>query len=60
MTKPNGRRKLRQTQVRMDDDFKARIRKYQAAVLKKTGLPISFSWAVRSLINQSLEREGIR
>ena len=50
--KANGKQ---QQQVRMDDDLKARIRKYQQQVGKDTGLEVSFSSAVRSLIEKGLE-----
>jgi len=50
----------KQTQIRMSDALKGRIRKYQAVMRKKTGLRVSFSNAARSLLEKSLDREGIR
>jgi hypothetical protein len=45
-----------QNQVRMDDDLKARIRKYQEKLEKTTsGLEVSFSSATRSLIEKGLK-----
>ena len=44
-----------QNQVRMDEDLKARIRKYQQQIEKTTGLEISFSSAIRSLTEKGLE-----
>lgn len=49
----------RQYQIRMDNDFEKRIRKYQAKLLDE-GLEVSFASAARTLIDQSLKREGIR
>ena len=45
----------RQHQIRMDDGLKDRIRKYQQRVERDTGLEVSFSSAVRSLIEKGLE-----
>jgi hypothetical protein len=56
----NGSDKQKQTQVRMSDALKTRIRKYQASVRKETGLQIGFSTATRALLEQSLDRLGIR
>lgn len=59
--KTNGKRKLhkangkRQQQIRMDDALKDRILTYQQKVEKDTGLEVSFSSAVRSLIEKGLE-----
>ena len=50
--KANGKR---QQQIRMDDALKDRIRKYQQKVERDTGLEVSFSSAVRSLIEKGLE-----
>ena len=50
--RPNGKR---QHQIRMDDGLKVRIRKYQQRVECVTGLEVSFSSAVRSLIEKGLE-----
>jgi transposase len=50
--KANGKR---QQQIRMDDALKARIRGYQQQVHRDTGLEVSFSSAVRSLIEKGLE-----
>ena len=46
--------KQKQTQIRMSDVLKSRIRKYQATVRRETGLQISFSTAVRALIEKGL------
>ncbi len=45
----------KQTQVRMSDALKAKIRTYQQQVHKDTGFTISFSTAVRTLIERGLE-----
>jgi hypothetical protein len=45
----------KQTQVRMSDALKARIRKYQQKIHKDTGFTISFSTAVRTLIERGLD-----
>lgn len=51
----NGGAAKHQQGVRMDEELEARIRKYQELVQKKTGLEVSFSSAVRSLIERGLE-----
>lgn len=45
----------RQTQVRMSDNLKERIREYQQQVKDRRGYEIGFSAAVRSLIEKGLE-----
>jgi hypothetical protein len=47
--------RLRQTQLRMSDELKDRIHEYQEQVKKKTGFEITFSVAVRTLIERGLE-----
>jgi hypothetical protein len=49
--------KKQQNQIRMDDELKDRIRKYQQKVMKSTGLEVSFSSAVRSLIEKGLDTQ---
>jgi hypothetical protein len=44
-----------QTQVRMPPALKERVRKYQMRVQQKTGVQVSWSAAVRALIERSLE-----
>ena len=44
-----------QTQIRMDDDLKDRIRKYQRRFERETGAEISFSGAVRLLIEKGID-----
>ena len=39
----------------MDEALKSRIRKYQEDMKKETGLEVTFSSAVRSLIEKGLE-----
>jgi len=45
----------KQTQVRMSDGLKGRIRDYQDRICKATRFKISFSTAVRVLIEKGLE-----
>lgn len=48
-----------QTQIRMEESFKNRIRAYQRNVLeKKTGAEVTFTTAVRSLIEKGLKSSG--
>ena len=52
--------KKEQTQIRMDDVLKKRIRKYRDNLQKRAnGVKISFSEAARSLIIESLNRAGV-
>jgi len=51
---------LEQTQIRLDPNAKRRIRKFVEKFEKKTGARIGFSAAMRLLLDQSLDREGIR
>ena len=44
-----------QAQIRMDDDLKDRIRKYQRRFEKETGLEIGFSEAVRLLVEKGID-----
>jgi len=60
--KTNGKRQSRkvngkrQQQIRMDDDLKDRINKYREKLMvEERGLEVSFSSAVRSLIEKGLE-----
>lgn len=56
MKKTNHSSNKSQNQIRMDDDLKARIRKYQEKLEKTTsGLEVSFSSATRLLIEKGLE-----
>ncbi len=41
--------------VRMDESMEARVRKYADRLSKETGLEVSFSSAVRKLIEKGLE-----
>ena len=43
-----------QTQIRMSLDLKDRIRRYQAKLQKDTGVEITFTTAVRALIEKGL------
>jgi hypothetical protein len=43
-----------QTQIRMSLDLKERIRKYQAKLRKETGVEITFTTAVRALLEKGL------
>jgi hypothetical protein len=54
MKKPKDTNKS-QTQVRMDEALKDRIRKYQRQLEKQTDTNISFSSAARSLIEKQLD-----
>jgi hypothetical protein len=50
-----------QTQIRMDDRMKERVRSFQAKFKKKTRAKVvTFSDAVRELLNQALDQAGIR
>jgi transposase len=64
MMKKNGTQSKKsskhQQQIRMDDDLKSRIRKYQERVEKSTGLEIGFSSVVRVLIEAGLKAEAAR
>jgi hypothetical protein len=51
---------MEQTQVRLDARMKERIRTFQVKFKKKTRSEIGFSEAIRVLLEQSLEREGIK
>jgi hypothetical protein len=51
----NGSNKS-QNQIRMDDELKERIGKYQQYLLKTTSLEVSFSASVRSLLDDALTR----
>lgn len=44
-----------QTQIRMSSVLRARIEKYQKSVEKQTGLKVTFSTAVRALLEKGLE-----
>ena len=48
-----------QTQVRMDARQKKRVHKYMEKFKQQTHAAISFSEAVRTLVDQSLDREGV-
>jgi hypothetical protein len=54
-TRAPGANTKRQTQIRMDDEFKSRIEAYQRKMSKQTGTDASFADAARSLINRGLE-----
>jgi hypothetical protein len=45
----------RQQQIRMDDDLKERVNGYREKLEKEKDLEVSFSSAVRSLIEKGLE-----
>jgi hypothetical protein len=55
---PSGAGK-RQHQIRMDDVFRGRIRKYQEKLVKATGMDVTLSDAMRSLIEKSLQAESL-
>jgi len=50
--KTNGKR---QQQIRMDDDLKERVNAYREKLEREKDLEVSFSSAVRSLIEKGLE-----
>jgi hypothetical protein len=49
----------RQHQIRMDDVFRGRIRDYQKKLIKETGMDVTLSGAMRSLIEKALQAERI-
>jgi hypothetical protein len=55
--KPSTRKK--QNQIRMDEALKTRIRKYQKQEGERIGFEVSFSAAVRKLIDMGLESARI-
>ena len=48
-----------QTQVRMDQRMKQRVRKYIEKLKQKERTELRFGAAVRKLVDQALDREGI-
>lgn len=66
LTSSNHQRKLffmsvkEVTQVRMDAKLKKRVRDYIKQVEEKAHVKIGFGEAVRSLVEQSLDREGVK
>jgi predicted DNA-binding protein len=55
MKRTSGSQRQKQNQIRMSDDLKDRIRKYQKKLKSEGGLDVSFSSAVRALIEKGLE-----
>lgn len=55
MRRPSGTKRAKQNQIRMTDELKARIRKYQERLRKDTGAQVNFSETVRALLDQSLK-----
>jgi len=55
------KQRTKQNQIRMSDDFKARIKKYQERLQKTNGpeVQVSFSSATRTLIDSALRRVGL-
>lgn len=49
------RPRRRQQQIRMEDDLKARIHKYQEEESERVGYEVTFSAVVRKLIEKGLE-----
>ena len=49
----------KQNQIRMTDDLKARIRKYQDKLHKDTGMEANFSETVRALLDRALKAVGL-
>ena len=49
-----------QTQIRMDARMKQRVRKYIAKLRQKEHTELAFGAAVRKLVDQALDHEGIR
>jgi hypothetical protein len=49
-----------QTQVRMDARMKQRVRQYISKLKREEHTELRFGAAVRKLIDQALEREGIQ
>lgn len=49
------RPRRRQQQIRMEDDLKSRIHKYQEEESKRVGYEVTFSAVVRKLIEKGLE-----
>jgi len=54
--KTNGTERTKQSQVRMTDDFMARIHQYQNKLRSERDVRVSFSEAVRALIERGLKR----
>ena len=48
-------KRTKQNQIRMTDDLKTRIRKYQEKLHKDTGMEANFSETVRALLDQALK-----
>lgn len=53
------RAQTKQNQIRMTDDLKARIRKYQDKLHKDTGMEANFSETVRALLDRALKAVGL-
>jgi hypothetical protein len=51
----NGSKHTKQNQIRMTDELKARIHKYQDKLQHEKGIEINFSEAVRALIDRGLK-----
>jgi|HubBroStandDraft_2_1064218.scaffolds.fasta_scaffold206049_2 hypothetical protein len=61
MRDPRGARQPKvQTQIRMDQRMKRRVRKYIEKLKQKERTELRFGAAVRKLIDQALDREGIQ
>jgi hypothetical protein len=50
-----GAQQMKQNQIRMTEEFKNRIHKYQKKVQQDTGAVIDFSEAARALIDRGLK-----
>lgn len=55
MTKNKPEKRWYQQQIRMDLAQHERVLKYQKQILKETGVDVSFSQAVRSLLDKGLD-----
>lgn len=55
--KKKSREELVQTQIRMSEELKARVRAYQKKLQAETGVEINFTTAVRALIEKGLKAE---
>lgn len=46
--------------IRMTDDLRDRVRKYQASMQEETGFQIGFATAARRLIEECLDQKGVK
>jgi predicted DNA-binding protein len=55
MERTDGGEQMQQHQIRMNDELKERITAYQKKLTHDTGARVSFSEAVRALLEKSLK-----